>query len=103
MNQISYYIRDLKETLEDAKHVKNITGLEGDLANPELRDYYLENLARDAAEYEYDNCDGWEWMDAENPFVLSLVIDGKDAGDFKVSMDYEPIYCAEKVEEDGSK
>lgn len=42
----------------------------------------------------YDNNDGWEWL--ETGEVITIVIDGKEIGDYEITVEYDPVFYVEK-------
>lgn len=84
----SYYIKDRGETIKDA--------------GTELWGSDLKEIAEEAAKYEWNECDGSEWM--IDDVDIYLVQDGKDVGWMIVSIDIEPEFYAHKINPpDGSE
>ncbi len=82
---VAYYFKEQCETIEDAIscHVKNAHLIAE------------EAIAVHAAEHAWNHDDGWEWMNFG--CVMSLVIDGKDVGDFKITVEEVPEFWARKL------
>ena len=57
----------------------------------------LRSLATDAAQHDFDNCDGWERGDNGYPITVELFLDGVTAGRFEVSMQAVPEFTAAAV------
>ena len=85
---MKYYIKDDGEGPEDACELpKDKLPFNDDLSD----------FAEVAAEYVFDNCDGWErnW-----PVVITVVNDDGSECDFSVEMEMSPNFTAyEKKEE----
>lgn len=83
--EVSYYVKDHGEKIEDA-------------TTTQVRPFgagHHEDIACEVAEYAWDHNDGWEWMNTGS-VVFSLVLDGKDVGDFEITVDYDPVFHARK-------
>ena len=77
---------------EDAVYFKDVNNDELDKEDL-LADAH--NLIEEACEYAWSENDGWEWL--KDGHVLTLIIDDKEYGDYEISIDFEPVFCAEEV------
>jgi hypothetical protein len=87
-NTYKYYIEDHDELLDDARTFESVWD-----------EKFLSTISEDAAKHHWNHRDGWEdrW-----PLKFHLyTVDDKDLGIFLVELDYDPVFYAEKVDEDG--
>ena len=81
--EIGYYVKDQDETIEDLHHVP---GYQWDCA-------YGDTGAVMCAEYAWSYHYGWEWLDGA---TLTIVIDGKEVGDYEITVGSEPVFYSER-------
>lgn len=81
---MKYYIPENRESKEDAREVPG---------NEEIIPYWF---ARDAAEYEHNNCDmaGDEW-----PAVFAVIDKYGKEYKFKVERDFDPVFTPMEIKE----
>ena len=86
-----YYIPSQGEDITDAR---------GDFDTDKLwakeNDAMIREIAEEAAEHEFNQCDGWEWMGSEGEVEIAVVIDGSYAGKSLVTIEMEPVFYANK-------
>ena len=83
-----YFVPDQGEDITDAR---------GDfIIRDDFDNESIRMVAEEAAEYERDNCDGWEWMDKDGEITVAIVVDGSYVGRCMVTIEFEPTYFAEK-------
>jgi predicted DCC family thiol-disulfide oxidoreductase YuxK len=76
----AYYVKSHTETAEDAQEFDTVHD------DPKW-------IAEDAAEHAWHYHDGWEWLANE---TLTIIVDGKEVGDFTIDIQSEPVFYATK-------
>lgn len=89
--RLGYYCKNQGQSLEDTIYFKDITEHDYDQV-------YYDDFAESASEHAWDHNDGWEWL--RDGSVLTLVIDEKEIGDFKITVETEPVFYASKIKEE---
>jgi len=82
--RVGYFVKELGQTLKDTTYFKSV---------PFVTDE--EDLVNDACEYAWDHNDGWEWLN-EGTIIITLVVEGKELGDFPISTEYDPRFVVGK-------
>jgi len=85
--KVGYFIKDRGETLADGDTVY----FDDDYEVGFLK-YDLRLLAAVAAEYAFHEEDGCEWI--KTGVVFTIVVDGKEVGDFDITVESEPVFSA---------
>ena len=57
----------------------------------EVSNWDIEDLCK----YIWDYNDGWEWLNTGEE--ITVVIGGKEIGDYKIMVDFEPQFYTEKI------
>ena len=84
-----YYIVDHDETIEDVRDIES-RWCETDAVY----------IASDAAEKEYDNHDGWEWMEGGVDELVLLREDKSEIGRFSVKVEFDPEFYATEIKKE---
>lgn len=84
INKIGYYIKDGGGTIEDVIYTDCVA------ASSIFDRFDVEEVCDWIMEFN----DGFEWL--RTGVILTLVIDGKEVGDYKITVEYEPTFYAEK-------
>lgn len=88
MMKIGYYIKDHGDGLDEARTVEL----------PAVSASDLEITASRVAEHIWDHEGGWEWMDNNGKVaVISLVVVGRDVGDFAITVESVPVFWARSI------
>jgi hypothetical protein len=72
------------------------------LGKADFSRFDLRCLAIDAAQHDFDECDGWERSDRSFPLVIELFVGGVSRGRFEVAREAVPQFTAEPVEDETS-
>lgn len=84
---IGFYIKDGGDTVEDTIYTDC-------LFDPK---WPFRLQVDEICEWIMSNNDGSEWL--ETGTVLTIVIDGQEVGDYEITVDWEPTFYSEKIEE----
>ena len=70
------------------------------LGTAEFSRFDLQDLAAEAAKYDFEYNDGWERSDSEFPLIIELFISGVSRGKFEIEREAVPHFTAEPVEDE---
>jgi len=86
VKNLAYYVKSAGESARDAVQFVTLFSGKGD--------YVL--AAEEAAEIEYYQHGGFEWMEGE-PIIITLLDEGAEVGDFVVEIADTIVFTAEEV------
>lgn len=87
--KFKYYIKSHGEGPEDAIELESKYG-------SILSEINLRWMAEEAAEHEFDHCDGWEWM-GDGVECLAIIVEGVEY-EFKIGAEATLLFTASRKE-----
>ena len=88
--KIGYFFKAHGETVEDAEYFTE--------AHKFKRTRQKRLLAEEACEHAWGNRRGWEWL--RDGAIVTLVIDGVEAGDFDITVESIPVFTAIEIKQE---
>jgi len=87
---VGYFFKENDQAIED----ETVFGYLSSDAKLNTWNDSCEYMAMKACEHAWHHVDGWEWI--RTSAVITLVIDGKEVGDYWIELDSTPVFRVSK-------